>query len=63
MVKVVSWNKRVRSGESCQLEQKGMGWRKLSAGTKRYGVVKVVGWNKRVWGGESCQLEQNGMGW
>ena len=34
MEKVVSWNKRVRGGESCQLEQKGKGWRKLSAGTK-----------------------------
>ena len=31
---VASWNKRVRGGESCQLEQKGKGWRKLSAGTK-----------------------------
>ena len=32
MEKVVSWNKRVRGGDICQLEQKGKGW--LSAGTK-----------------------------
>ena len=32
MENVVSWNKSVRGGESCQLEQKGKGW--LSAGTK-----------------------------
>ena len=32
MENVVSWNKSVRGGESCQLEQKGKRW--LSAGTK-----------------------------
>ena len=37
MENVVSWNKRVRGGDSCQLEQKGMGW--LSAGTKSEGTV------------------------